>query len=156
MVFKEDVKKRTTWTQQDSLGVAEFRGSRAVNTTEFKDKDQKLFQCMGYCEAQIWGEIGIHDVAYAIVLNDKEIPEAFKRNNIPVYEQKKSQSSVGIEKGKLLYNGKSKSSSAKPITPNNSIEQRIKKFKSYSSKSPDELIEIYKKTFLDEKEKESI
>lgn len=101
LVFKPEVKKRTTWTTNDSLGVVPFRGSKATNTLKFRDKTDNPIKCGIYCEAQIWGELDMSDVAYAIIKPEADVPPALKSMGIAVYDREKAKSSVGYKKGKL-------------------------------------------------------
>lgn len=126
-VFKEEVKKRSSWTQADSLGAGPFRGSPLVNTFGFKEKQPAKFKCGGYCETQIWGELDLSDVAYAIV-NTINVPEALKKNGIATYLKEKAESSTGIKKGTLLIAGNPSLTKRPPldtVAPTSAVEKRV-------------------------------
>lgn len=72
-VFKRAVLERTTWTADDSLmfnyGIDD--GFYPAKSAYFESKEP--FKCLIYCEAQVWGEVDLSDVAYAMI--DEETPE---------------------------------------------------------------------------------
>lgn len=73
-VFKLAVLERTTWTANDSLRFSYriddgFYPAKSAYYQNPKDS----FKCMIYCESQVWGELDLSDVAYAMI--DEETPE---------------------------------------------------------------------------------
>lgn len=85
MVFKDKVKRRTTWTYSDSLGMGlNFEHFAGIpRSTKAIPNGQK---CEGYCEAQIWGELDLTDVEYLMIRKGAPIPEAARKLGVPVYE----------------------------------------------------------------------
>jgi hypothetical protein len=92
IVFKDDVKLRTTWTLGDTLEHLTpnekdgFTRTLLSNTLARPDVN-KLGR---YLEAQIWGELNLSDVQ-AVYVENQNIPELslFKTTDIPVYLVKK-------------------------------------------------------------------
>lgn len=126
-VFKEDVKKRSSWTRTDSLGASPFRGSNVVSTFGFKEKQPANFKCAGYCETQIWGELDLSDVEYAIV-NTNTVPEALKKSGIATYLKENAESSTGVKKGTLLIAGNPSLAKRPPlgiVAPTSAVEKRV-------------------------------
>ncbi|MBT4792488.1 MAG: hypothetical protein HON90_13030, partial [Halobacteriovoraceae bacterium] len=112
VVFKKGINKRTTFSRDDSLSMYPFRESVVLNSMQFKPKKKKKekFKCdSDYCEAQIWGKVGVGDVAYALIPEGKDVPSAFIAREIPVYRIKSGKKgTLGWEKGELLFDPKSK------------------------------------------------
>lgn len=152
-MFKDDVKKRTTWTEIDSLMTKPFRGSRVVNGLSFQDKDDDPVKCKwGYCEAQIWGSLDLSDVDYVMIAPGAEVPEVLKRNKIPVYYRvsAEGENTGGFKKGELAYKGdpsrKIASIDEQSFTPSestNPVTERIENHKKLSKSSNKDLIEKY-------------
>lgn len=145
MVMKPEVKKRTTWTKEDSLGVQAFRGSKLTSTLKFKD-GKGLFKCMSYCEAQVWGELTLNDVEYAMIKPGAAIPPALKEKGIPVYYSQPDESSVKIKKGELA-TSEATVPAALPLAGPSKISERLEMQKIVPQLSALDLKEKYKDTF---------
>ncbi len=110
MVLKPDVKKRTTWTYDDSLltGSEGYRSNPKLyppRTTRYKKTDSDNSQCAIYCEAQIWGDLNLQDVAYLMVKKDAALPPNLSKFGIPVYEYSpysEEKQALQYTRGKLL------------------------------------------------------
>lgn len=149
-MFKEDVKKRTTWTIKDSLATAPYRGSRVVNSLGFKDKGDDPMKCEWlYCEAQIWGGLDLSDVDYVMIKPGAEVPEVLKRNNIPVYyrEDAKGKNTGGFVKGDLAFAGNPSRKIASidevsftPSESTNMVTSRIEEHKKLGKSSVQDLM----------------
>lgn len=152
-MFKDAVKKRTTWTIKDSLMTSPYRGSRVVNSLGFKDKKDDPMKCdWGYCEAQIWGSLDLSDVDYVMIKPGAEVPEVLKRNKIPVYyrEEANGKNTGGFVKGELAFAGspsrKIASIDETTFTPSestNTVTARIEEHKRLGKSSSQDLVKKF-------------
>lgn len=155
-IFNEDVKKRTTWTRQDSLGAGAFRGSKVTSGLNFRDKEADPIQCMGgYCEAQIWGGLDLSDVAYVMIKPGTEVPEVLKRNQIPVYyrESSNGENTGGFKKGEVAFTGSPSRKIAsidemsfRPSETSNVVTERIEEHKKLGKLSSTDLMKKFTET----------
>ncbi|MDE2144115.1 MAG: hypothetical protein KGJ84_17035, partial [Elusimicrobia bacterium] len=76
VVFKTEVRSRTTWTYADSLDYSRTTGRFAAggaanpvlpHTLEYPGKAADRNVCGNYCEAQIWGKLSWADVDYVMI-----------------------------------------------------------------------------------------
>ena len=93
-VFKKRTSLRATWTYADSLDYSQkagrFGAGGAGNpvlarTFAYERKKEDRNRCGNYCEAQIWGDLSLRDVAYMMVPDSEPVPAAAARAGIPVY-----------------------------------------------------------------------
>lgn len=159
IVFKPDVKKRTTWTNRDSLGTVPFRGSVVTNTLKFKDKKEDPVECWGYCEAQVWGDLDLSDVEYAMIGPGGSVPPELSKNGISTYYTKdKADTTMGIEKGDLALAGEAnkvpKSLSGvvdektwKEAKGKSDVVDRVLEHKLIPTMKVSELTDFYQQTF---------
>jgi hypothetical protein len=154
IVFKDHINERVTFTKMDSLGVFSFRGSPIMSSLKFKDKRKKEdhFKCASsYCEAQVWGKVGLDDVKYVLIPPGAPVPEVFKKRGIPVYFYKKGKKgSMAWEKGKIASEGSSvKSYTSKKIDIKcdkcPSVVKKINDHHNYKNLKPKELKKELKK-----------
>lgn len=163
-MFKETVKKRTTWTEQDSLMNTPYRGSKVVNTLGFKDKADEPMKCNGgYCEAQIWGSLDLSDVDYVMIMPGAEIPEVLKRNNIPVYYRvdANGENTGGFKKGEVAFSGSPSRAIAsidevtfKPAPSTNTVTARIEEHKKLGKLSSTKLMDNFNSSSDEEQKRE--
>lgn len=93
--FKPEVKKRATWSNADSLNWTES----PLNTNATKPKTNS---CKGYCEAQIWGELDMSDVASIAVYEDIEISDSLKNIGVPIHTYDYSNGQTGSMGGIVI------------------------------------------------------
>ena len=79
--FKPEVKKRSTWSPKDSLGMKD-----ALRTQSLRPKND--MKCLRYCEAQIWGDLDASDIESIILPDDYAITDDVKKFGVPVYSYK--------------------------------------------------------------------
>ena len=79
--FKPEVKKRSTWSQQDSLGMMEPLRSQNL-------RPRQDMKCIYYCEAQVWGDLDASDIESIILPDDYAITDDVKNYGVPVYSYK--------------------------------------------------------------------
>ncbi|MBK7891071.1 MAG: hypothetical protein IPJ84_09575 [Bdellovibrionales bacterium] len=93
--FKPHVKKRSTWSARDSLGMSGIEVPLRTNSI----RAHSGAKCNGYCEAQVWGDLDRADVASIVVPEGLAITDEMKRFNVPVYTYKQD------EKCKYVWGG---------------------------------------------------
>jgi hypothetical protein len=105
VVFKKEIAARATWTYADSLDYSRKSGrfdaggdDNPVLTRTFlyERKGGDRGRCGNYCEAQIWGKLGLGDVAYAMVSASEPVPGALIRAGVPVYDYSVPDSTVAV------------------------------------------------------------
>ncbi len=113
VIFKPSVRKRTTWTYQDSLTLAlDPKDEFLPRTTRAQKLSTDTQMCFIYCEAQIWGDLDLSDVDSILVLPkdnrsngystpSSNIPKEILKSGIPIYELK---SPYGVNEGKSQEN----------------------------------------------------
>lgn len=159
VIFNDDVKKRTSFTKQDSLSAGNFRGSPIVSTLNFRDKSDpsKQYKCdPAYCEAQVWGKVGLEDVKYALIPPNENVPQSFIERGIPVYYIKSgTKGTLAWEKGDVAFDprkpenkNKIKSSDQLEKMPTscddcNPVEKRIVEHHQFSNWEFDKLVARY-------------
>lgn len=93
-VMKKEVQARATWTYADSLDfefqAGQFSQGGAANPVlphsfSYRRKPQDENRCVNYCEAQLWGDVDLGDVAYAMIPEGTPLPEALKTAGVDVY-----------------------------------------------------------------------
>lgn len=151
VVFKDEIKRRTSWTPTDSLGYFGLDFSKITSSLKYKDRPENKFQCQSYCEAQIWGDIGFSDIEYVLIQPGAKVPEEFKRSGITVYYTKPSNSSVRLEKGEVAYAGdKNLQGQTQAIDlqkGENKVTNRVIDQKIIPTLKHKELIDLYKNNF---------
>ena len=151
VVFKEAIKRRTSWTPTDSLAYPGLDFSKITSSLKYKDRPDNKFQCQMYCEAQIWGDIGFSDIEYVLIQPGAKIPEEFKRSGIPVYYTKPSTSSVRLEKGEVAYAGDKNLQGQTQVADlkkgENKVTNRVIDQKVIPTLKHKELLNLYKNNF---------
>jgi hypothetical protein len=136
IIFKPEVKARSTWTYSDSLttdtGHSElyqsgFKNGNLTHTDQYtRDKNDKN-QCSNYCEAQIWGELDMTDVDSLLVAQASDITDDMKALGVPIYQRlttSPTPSAAQYSKGPLLY---TPPAGVKPIAPKALTEDELQK-----------------------------
>lgn len=104
-VMQNQVKDRTTFTSGDSLGTSDTSNTHSPRAQMAIDPDKLKRVILTYMEAQVWGELGVNDVAYFIVncpsLSDpgplsQEIIDKLKATGKPVYSCREESSVTSV------------------------------------------------------------
>lgn len=94
VVFKKEVLPRVTWTYADSLDFSRKAGLSPVDgrtnpvfprTARYRRPSDEKNVCVNYCEAQVWGELDLSDVAYVMLPEGVPLSDALRRAGTPVY-----------------------------------------------------------------------
>ena len=104
-ILKKEVSSRATWTYADSLDfeaqTGRFEPVGAANpvlarTFAYRRKPGDRNRCGNYCEAQIWGDLSLSDVAYAMIPAGAPAPRALRSAGLDVYSYAVGKSSADI------------------------------------------------------------
>jgi hypothetical protein len=135
IIFKPEVKARSTWTFADSLndmtghsetGQPGFTNGNLTRTDQYKrDKNDKNTCGNGYsyCEAQIWGGLDMTDVDSLLVTNASAVTDSMKAIGVPIYQllyTSPTPSAGQYSKGPLLYSPPSGTQAKTPKALNES------------------------------------
>jgi len=113
IVFKEEVKKRATWTYADSsdfhFKAGRFSRGGADNpvltrTALYRRKPEDKNRCGHYCEAQIWGKLTFADVDYAMLRDSEPVSAELLSSGLRVYRYSTAPG-VPYVRGELLSAG---------------------------------------------------
>lgn len=131
-VFKDSVKRRTTWTTTDSYEPRLLTDLPAT-TLFFSPKPEKPVSCWEYCEAQIWGPLDLSDVAYIMLPPGSQAIEVLKGIPIKVFTYKWLPDSMElpgkglpIQKLELIQDHPGTAILPMPITSRAEIESTLK------------------------------
>jgi len=148
-VFKDSVKRRTTWTYDDSL-ILKKNKMLTAQTTRYKKNETN--KCAEYCEAQVWGALDLSDVDHIMVPVGDEISSSLQKLGLPIYRMDpKPKTATGVVKYTRLNQepfGNAPITATADLTPESDEARRnrmhsaslISWDKKLGSKSPTELI----------------
>jgi|GEM_PF-2158880 len=141
---------RATWTYADSLDFSRTAGlfepggpgnPVLPRTVSYRRRAGDENMCGNYCEAQIWGPVGLSDVAYAMIPSSAPIPPALLRAGLTVYRYAETVSSS--ERTALFVRGEKAAGPAAPAAeaaPPSPAEEGLRRGREASALEPEALV----------------